>query len=134
MTLLSRYLRSGQQISRFPKSSENEKTERGRHHRNDGRGDDCASVPAVRMPDQAGDEVTPPRTGVGRALAGTANSANGSRRGRAATGWCLIKPRRGNSSSFSSFAPRGCPLREGLSVLSTGGVRHHAQRNEETDD
>jgi len=49
MPLMSRYLRSGQQISRFPKSSENEKTARGRHHRNDGGGGDSASLPAVRM-------------------------------------------------------------------------------------
>jgi hypothetical protein len=43
-------------------------------------------------------------------------------------GWCLIKPRRRNGSNFSGFAPQGCPLRAGLSVLPTGGARHHAQK------
>jgi hypothetical protein len=56
MPLFSRYLRSSQQISRFPKIVQKEKTARDRHRRNDG-GDDRASCPRCGWPDHAGDEV-----------------------------------------------------------------------------
>jgi len=54
MPLLSRYLQGGQQISRFPKIAENEKTARSRHHR-DGGGDDGGFLPAVRWVDHGGE-------------------------------------------------------------------------------
>jgi hypothetical protein len=49
------------------------------------------------------------------------------RQGRAGTGWCLNKPRRSTSGSNSGFAPRGCLLRAGPSVLPPGGARHQAK-------
>ena len=59
MPLLSRYLRSSQQISRLRKIAEKEKTARGRHRRKGGGGATTAlPCPQCGWADYAGDEVT----------------------------------------------------------------------------
>ena len=96
-----------------------------------GRGKSSASTAPSTRPCCAGCRVslaargTRPGGCTGRWMTGSprgkprapARSANSSQRGRAAPGWCLISLGAVMVQLFSGFAPRGCPLRAGPSVL-----------------